>query len=59
MRLVLLAFSIICLAAAAPGSGFISTVHAQARECVGENCPPAGGQGSGRDCESRQEDTIS
>ena len=58
MRLVLLASSIICLAAA-PRIGFISTTHAQAQECTGENCPPAGGKGSGSDCESKQEDTIS
>ncbi|WP_108609473.1 hypothetical protein [Aminobacter sp. MSH1] len=44
---------------AATGVGPAPVSPAQAQECSGENCPQPSGQGSGRDCESKKENTVS
>ncbi|WAX95222.1 hypothetical protein N7E70_026875 [Aminobacter sp. NyZ550] len=57
MRLLLFAFSTAILLAAFGGPKTI--IRAQAQECSGENCPQPSGQGSGRDCEHKKENTVS
>ncbi|BBD35930.1 MULTISPECIES: hypothetical protein [Aminobacter] len=58
MRLLLFAFSTAILLAASAG-GPKTIIRAQAQECSGENCPQPRGQGSGRDCEHKKENTVS
>ncbi|MBB6354234.1 hypothetical protein ACFFTN_04410 [Aminobacter aganoensis] len=58
MRLLLFILSTASLLAAT-GAGPMHVSPAQAQECSGENCPPPSGQGSGRDCESKKENTVS
>ncbi len=58
MRLLLLALSTAVLLAAA-GAGTVAPARAAGEECTGANCPQPSGQGGGRDCERRKENTVS
>lgn len=58
MRLLLFIISVTGIVAAS-SVGPMPVSSAQAQECSGANCPPPSGQGSGRDCESKKENTVS
>ncbi len=58
MRLLLLALSTAVLMAAA-GAGMVAPARAAGEQCTGANCPQPSGQGSGKGCEHRKENTVS